>query len=567
MESALPVFRIMTFKILATRLWPYGLVLIAGLVALIPATISGIPGGHDLPSHLRFAIPFYNAIQAGTFHPGWLADANGGFGDPGIRFYPPGLYYLLAATRTLTGNWYSGIILGFMLLSVLGAIGAYFWARCFFPPNLAVVAGILYAFVPYRVNEFYGASLLAEYAAASVLPFVFAFALRVCRGPHIRDVAGLAISFALLALSNLPVAVIGSLSLLFYALLSVEKKTFWRSAVALSLAIAAGLAASAFYWTTMVAELSWLKNTTITPNPDMVSYLDYRRNFVFSPFTLGNTNSWLASMLTLATLAMAFAPLAVLFSPYRKKLSRGVKSVFALFAFSLFMATDLSRPLWFVIPKLNELQFPWRWLVVSSAAVPLLTAASIPFWQEQMRGKFRWLAIIALGATLGSLAYSIARIRDANYLHRFEFDSANNSVQTQNTHDHWLPVWVNERPPPLPNKVEAKERIIAINSWEPEVRTFWIGPGPAQEIRARTFYYPHWVAKAAEVTLPTRPDYYGALLISVPAEPTSVSLQFQEPRRARIAIVVSKSGWLLVFLCLIYGYVRSRVRQAETPAE
>ena len=555
MESQ--IFRIMTFKILARRLWPGGLVVIAGVVALIPAVISGIPAGHDLPSHMRFAIPFYNAIHAGTFHPGWLAEANGGFGDPGIRFYPPGLYYLLALTRTLTGNWYSGIILGFMLLSVLGAIGAFFWARCFLPPNLAIVAGVLYAFIPYRINEFYGASLLAEYAAASVLPFAFAFVLRVCRGAHIRDVAGLAISFALLVLSNLPVAVIGSLSLLFYALLNIEKKTSWRSAVALALAIAAGLAASAFYWTTMVAELSWLKNTTITPNADMTSYLDYRRNFVFSPFTLGNTNSWLASMLTLAMLAMAFAPLVVLFSLYRKKLGGGLKSVFALCAFSLFMATDLSRPLWAVIPKLKEVQFPWRWLAVSSTALPLLAAASIPFWKEQMRGRFRWLAIVALGGVLGSLAYSVARIRDANYLPRFEFGSASNSVQTQNSLDHWLPVWVNERPPPTPNKVEAKERAIGINSWEPEVRTFWIGPGPAQEIRTRTFYYPHWVAKTEGVTLSTRPDYDGALLISVPAQPMSVSLRFQEPGRTRIAMIVSVSAWLVLLLCLLYGYLRT----------
>ena len=132
----------MPLKILARRLWPYGILAIAGLVALIPSVISGIPGGHDLPSHLRFAIPFYNAIQAGTLHPGWLAEANGGFGDPAIRFYPPGLYYLLAATRALTGNWYNGILRGFILLSVLGAIGAYSWARCFLPPNLAVVASV-----------------------------------------------------------------------------------------------------------------------------------------------------------------------------------------------------------------------------------------------------------------------------------------------------------------------------------------------------------------------------------------------------------------------------------------
>src|SRR6266850_3678239 len=546
----------MTFKILARRLWPCGLVVLAGVVALIPAMISGIPAGNDLPSHLRFAIPFYNAIHAGTLHPGWLAEANGGFGDPGFRFYPPGLYYLLAVTRMLTGNWYSGILLGFTLLSVLGAIGVYFWARCFLPPNIAVVAGVLYAFIPYRVNEFYGASLLAEYAAASVLPFVFAFVLRVCRGPSIRDVAGLAISFALLVLSNLPVAVIGSLSLLVYALLNIEKKTFWRSAIALALAIGAGLAASSFYWTTMIAELSWLKNSTITPDADMTSYFDYRRNFVFSPFTLGNTNSWLASMLTLATLSMAFAPLVMFFWPYRKKLD-GPKAVSALFAFSLFMASDLSRPLWAVTPKLKEVQFPWRWLVVSSTALSLLVAASIPFWKEQMRGRFRWLAIIALGSVLGSLAYSFARIRQANYLPRFEFGSASNSALTQNSLDYWLPVWVNERPVPTANKIEAKERAVAINSWEPEMRTFWVGPGPAQEIRARTFYYPHWIATAAGVTLTTRPDHDGALLISVPADAASVSLRFQEPKRTRIAMVVTLSTWLVVLLSLLYGYLRT----------
>src|SRR3984893_2303881 len=235
----------MALKILARRLWPCGIVAIAGLFALIPAVISGIPGGHDLPSHLRFAIPFYNAIQAGTLHPGWLAESNGGFGDPAIRFYPPGLYYMLAGTRALTGDWYNGILLGFILFSVLGAIGAFFWARCFLPPNLAIVAGVLYAFVPYRINEFYGASLLAEYAAASVLPFAFAFTLRLCKGSSTLDAAGLASSLALLVLTNLPLAVIGSLSLLFYAVLSIERARFRQSIFGLGSAVTLGLSASA----------------------------------------------------------------------------------------------------------------------------------------------------------------------------------------------------------------------------------------------------------------------------------------------------------------------------------
>src|SRR5882762_10505259 len=110
-------------KINARTFWSAVLVAAAGVVVLLPAFVKGIPAGHDLPNHLRLALPFYDAIHSGTIHPGWLMEANHGFGDPSLRFYPPALYYLLAATRGLTGNWYTGILLGFTFLSVLGGLG------------------------------------------------------------------------------------------------------------------------------------------------------------------------------------------------------------------------------------------------------------------------------------------------------------------------------------------------------------------------------------------------------------------------------------------------------------
>ena len=158
-----------------------------------------------------------------------------------------------------------------------------------------------------------------------------------------------------------------------------------------------------------------------------------------------------------------------------------------------------------------------------------------------------------------ALTYSVARMRDANYLPRFEFGSASNAVFSENSLDYWHePVWMKEHPSLMPTEVEAKERAVAINAWEPEIRAFWIGPGPAQEIRARTFYYPHWVAKASGVTLNTRPDYDGVLLISVPAEATPVRLEFQEPRRTRIAMIITASTWLLMLLCLLYSLIYQR---------
>src|SRR5882762_4760786 len=155
------------------------------MAALLPIIVFGIPNGADLPNHLRFALPFYESIQSGHFQPGWLAESNYGLGDPRFIFYPPGLYYLLSALRTLTGEWFSASIAVFLFLSIAGGLGAYFWARTIFSPAVAMWTGILYTLAPYRLNELYQASLLSEYAACSILPFAFAFVERVIRRKNV----------------------------------------------------------------------------------------------------------------------------------------------------------------------------------------------------------------------------------------------------------------------------------------------------------------------------------------------------------------------------------------------
>jgi hypothetical protein len=211
--------------------------------------------------------------------------------------------------------------------------------------------------------------------------------------------------------------------------------------------------------------------------------------------------------------------------------------------------------LWIVIPKLKEVQFPWRWLAVASVAASIAVAASIPFCRERLRGKRRPVALVVLGGILVAITYSGARMRDANYLPRFEFDSAMTNVFAKDNIDYWLPIWVHERPQPMTNGVAAQGREVRIISWEPEKRSFWVGAGAAEEIRVRTFYYPHWVASAAGKPLAIRPGNDGAILISIPSDAASVELEFREPRRTRVAAVVSMVGGGAIILLLLYGWL------------
>src|SRR6266850_134534 len=218
-------------------------VALVGVIALVPVIIWGIPEGADLINHYRFALPFYESIRRGEFYPGWLAESNAGFGDVRFRFYPPGLYYLLTAARLLAG-WYWASIIAFALLTVTGGLGVYFWARNSFPARVAMWAGIIYVIAPYHLNEFYQASLLSEYAACSVLPFIFAFIERVCRRNSMFDVAGLGTFYALLILTSLPLTVIGSLAVIIYVLFLLPRANVLPGLGRLVIGFAVALAAS-----------------------------------------------------------------------------------------------------------------------------------------------------------------------------------------------------------------------------------------------------------------------------------------------------------------------------------
>ena len=90
-----------------------GLICVVGvsLAIIAPALIYGVPANKDLLNHFRFALPFYDSLSSGHLYPGWLAESNSGYGDPSFRFYPPALYYLLTLAKSVTGSWYSRLLM------------------------------------------------------------------------------------------------------------------------------------------------------------------------------------------------------------------------------------------------------------------------------------------------------------------------------------------------------------------------------------------------------------------------------------------------------------------------
>ena len=517
------------------------LVVAVSLAAIVPVLLFGVPANRDLSNHFRFALPFYDAIAAGNFYPSWLAESNGGYGDPSFRFYPPALYYLLAFFRFVSGEWYAATLLTFATVSIAGGLGIYLWARSVLTSSQAMWASFIYAFAPYHLNQLYQATMLAEWAGSAVLPFVFAFLERVCaRGKRI-DVAGLAACYALLVLTHLPLTVIASLALPVYALVRMQRGRRMQTLAKLASAALLGLCASSIYWVTMVSEMRWIGINEIEHDASA----DYRFNFLLSTFSPDNLNVWWMNILILMTLLLA-APMVLLMRRIVWRDRPELKAMAALTAFALFMAVPLSRPIWDLFGQLQQTQFPWRWMAVITIGMAVLTAAAIPLLNRASTGP-RIKQLMILGAMGVSVAFSLSHIvREAHFLSPHDFGQTLSDVRGSASVNYWFPIWANSKTKPMPVAVEAGDRAVAVQSWTPENRQFLIAAGTPVEARVKTFYYPHWTATSGQQTLQTRPAGNGVLLISVPTDAVSVELTFEEPRRSRVSSFASVAGFLFI---------------------
>ena len=512
-------------------------VLAVSFAFMIPAIVWGIPSNVDLTNHFRFALPFHDALAAGDLYPSWLAESNGGYGDPSFRFYPPGLYYLLAFARIVIGNWYGAALVVFVALSLISGLGMYFWTRSILPASTAMWASFFYALAPYHVNQLYQATLLAEWAGSAILPFVFGFVERVCERGKPKDIAGLAATYGLLLFTHLPLSVIGSLALLVYALARVDGPAKLHKLAKLSLAAGLGLSLSAVYWVTMVAEMSWIGVNQVERDASV----DYRLNFLLSTFSPDNLNVWWMNIIALMTL-MLFVPgfLLLARSEGNKTAYRGVV---ALSALALFMSVPLSRPIWMLLKPLQETQFPWRWLALVSMAGSILTAAGLPL----LRQSGRRTQIVLFGAMAISVVFTLSHVvREAQYFPPQKFEAMLTNLRGSESVNYWFPIWARADIREMSSKVEVADRSVSISSWRPEHREFSIVDGPATEARVKTFYYPHWIATSRGRVLPTRPDKDGALLISIPEQATSVQLDFHEPQRTKFSTMASLGGLMII---------------------
>lgn len=537
--------------------------LLAAVVLTLPIYYVGMPGGNDLPQHFRFVYSFYDAVHAGDIYPSWPGDTNLGFGDVGIRFYPPLAYYAVVLFRSLTESWTTALAAAICFWFFVGGIGVFLLARESSSEKASLIAAVVFMAMPYHANQVYNAGLFAEFTGLAILPFCFLFTRRVIYSGKVFDVVGLAVSFALLILAHLPLVIIGSIGLAIYAVAMLRMQSIVITLAKLGAAVLAALAASSFYWARMVSELNLVSHSL--PQFSDSKY-GFHQNFLAAILYMpsieyGETSAWFTDLLFVITLAMIVPAAAILFHSCYRGENRWILPLLGVLIVAVFFATPPSVLLWSNFGFLERIQFPWRFLGLMSLVGSVLIAGGIDALPQLFKTKLRWVGLLAVGLSIAGLVFTTAQvIKPATYSSRVEFDNNFEQFRSDESYECWWPIGADRRALSNRNRASLDSRPVEITRWAGEDRTLIATEGVEGDLRLATFYYPFWKATIdGDATQVSRADD-GTMLIAVPSQRSVIRLYFEEPVYETIARYVSLFAWVLIVAALIFGYA-TRLKQ------
>ncbi len=537
------------------------LLLVLSAVLVAPAAYFGIPENYDLGQHLRFARTWHDAFSSGSLSVSWGSADNAGLGSAGVRFYPPATHMLMGAIQLVTNSWYDTLWLTMLFWMFLGSVGVYKLASEWCSKPTSLYTALLYAIVPYHLLQVFQAFLLAEFAAAAVLPFCFLYAHRLITKGGTANILPFAASYSALVLTHLPSTIIGSLSLAVFAVCFLSRENFLKVAARFVFGFSTALATTAFYWVRMISELQWVKHNTSEYYAS--GFYNYSTYFFPMLYSAGDDYVprflWLMDICIVLTYTLLIPALIV---AVRRRLDapRHVVALLAVAGFVLFMMSIVSAPIWDNVATIQKLQFPFRWLGPASLAAALLFPIGVEILaitQEKITRAFAYSLASILTLVI---VFDVTQIVVPSApLPREEIAKLVAVLDERPGCDCWWPAWARSEAMKSVQKVNAGNRASYIRTWEPTTREFNVADGERQEIQVATFYYPHWRVEINGIVSPVTLGENGTIGLIVPSGNANVRLFFQEPFYVHLTRYISLAAWSIVaFLILCLCFVRQK---------
>ena len=382
-------------------------ILFIPLAALLASAIRllGVSCGHDFDFHTISWLEVQHSWSQGVLYPHWAQIPNWTAGEPRFVFYPPVTWILGALLGYVIGWPWVPAVFVFLCFAATG-FTTRLLARQFLPGPNATLAGAIAAVTPYGLFTAYERSAFAELAATSLIPLLLYFAWRKPASSsgnalfsRRSSLVPAALTLAAIWLTNAPAGVMASYLLAFAALAAAILERQWWPVVRAVIAAPLGIGLAAFYLVPAAWEQKWI---------DIRQALDVGMRVQDSWLFAHHAGADMefhdqvlhqASAIFVFTAALALA--ALLGCIFLRRFSASNRRYWiplALLIPGLFLLQlSVAAPLWTLLPKLQFLQFPWRWLMVLGLPYSVFLAAVTPLERLRLRvfASLFWAAALA----------------------------------------------------------------------------------------------------------------------------------------------------------------------------
>ena len=379
-----------------------------GAAAFVPLLAAQLPRSADGRPHLLRIVALVSALQNGELWPRFSPDLVYGYGYPLFHYYAPFIYYLGAGLHALGLSATAALHLILALALLAGAAGCWALAEAWFGgPAAGLAAAAVYVFAPYTLFNLFGRGAVPEALAVAALPWLLWSLHQARRQATAAALLRLAGLIALVFLTHNLTSLVG-LALLLGALgleAGLDRREAFRASAPVGLAIAAGLALSAFFWLPAFLETGFVQVSELTTP----ATLDFR-NYFLTPAQLLTPSFTFDPRLEPPSIPVALGlPQAglpilalLLWRRYPEAPTRArVLALAAVWAACLCLTLRLSQPVWEWASPLRLLQFPWRLLGPVTVFSALLAGAGVASVRAEGR---RLLLTGILVAVAGGLA-------------------------------------------------------------------------------------------------------------------------------------------------------------------
>lgn len=400
----------------AGQTWrPGALALLLTLPALWPLLRPGFFASDDGLFHVYRVAALADAWGQGVLHPRIFPQFGFDYGQAVLNFYAPLSYWPAALLAALGLGPADAVKLTIALGFLLAALAAYGYVRHLWGPAAGVLAAVAYTYFPYHLADAYQRGAVPEHFAFIWLPLILwattaAFRQPDARGPWVWSALAWA---GLIYTHNLTALLAGGMWLVYLLVMAGWTRRPRRLLGAVG-SWAMALSLSAPLWLPFFAERRYVGlalGASTGYRDHLAALADLVSNAFLHRYRLAGGADHPLSWLTVALCLAASGLLAWRLAGRRVPSGWPVAGFGAALAVgSAFMITQPALPIWRVLePILMQLQYPWRFLILTAAGV-MLCAGALPALLVASGAESRSHAMRLAPAGAGLAAVALALI-------------------------------------------------------------------------------------------------------------------------------------------------------------